>query len=246
MKLTSLPAPVKTVNDPFPKNVIWDQILKDRTVFQMPSDGRYYFKASFDVSQVTRKTYLIPDLVLLFTNLDFQESRLRRAECIHIASASWGSSDGASLSSAGKAPGPRPFWSGRRRARFIEINLQLAGKEWVPMWSTSLLPCYLTNTGRRRKSSSQSSAGKKSWWLKTLAGQGSMAPSFPRTSWSCNTPWHVWKGKCLMFAMITKATLPPSWTNSTVLSCGINNDYGWDQTGFHGAFVRFPKPGSCG
>lgn len=49
-----------------------------------------------------------------------------------------------------------------------------------------------------------------------------------------------------MFAMITKATLPHLEPTCTLLSCGIYNEYGWDQTGFHGAFVRFPKPGSCG
>lgn len=168
----------------------------------MPSDGRYYFKACFDVSQVKWKTYLIPDLILLFINLDFQESHFFQAACIYLASVSWGVKWSCLTFLSGRmGPGPRPFWSRRRRARYkskfpackVRVNSS------VEHLSPSLLAQLL-------------SASKKSRWLKTEAGRGSMAPSFLSTSRSWNNPWHVWKGKCLMFVTITKATLPPSWT----------------------------------
>lgn len=57
--------PIKTVYNPILKNLIWNQILKNQIVFQMPLNGRHYVKKLFDVSQVKQKTYLISDLILL-------------------------------------------------------------------------------------------------------------------------------------------------------------------------------------
>lgn len=197
----------------------------------MPSDGRYYFKACFDVSQVKWKTYLIPDLILLFINLDFQESHFFQAACIYLASVSWGVKWSCLTFLSGRmGPGPRPFWSRRRRARYK--SKFPACKVRVNSSVEHLSPSLLAQWGN----SSSLQARRVDGWRQKQAGEAwlhlSWAPPDPGTTPDMSGRGSVW---CL--SQSQKPPSPHLEPNSTLLSCGISSKYGGHGTGFHSAFV---------
>lgn len=150
---------------------------------------------------------------------------------------SLGSSDVASLLSLQVRDQVQDHFEAGTGGPGVVLSPPPAGKEWTP------LPGCLPNRGLWSKISSWSPASKTTGWLEIWAGQGSMAPSFPRAS---NLSHPCLEGVACDICGNHKRHPSPPWTKLHSYILWLSSEYGGDQTGFRGAFVTFPKQTAVG